>query len=115
MIKLNQNSTLTLFSIIVLSAILIMPTGAYAHLNHIAVTNDLNDACNPTTAGADHVIGDGAYNNICGGDGNDVLTGKSGGDHMFGGEGNDIMRGDSLNDYMDGGPGNDNINVVKNM
>ncbi|KUL34619.1 calcium-binding protein [Actinoplanes awajinensis] len=44
-----------------------------------------------------------------GGNGNDVLSGRSGKDMLIGGPGNDTLRGLAGNDYLDGGPGQDRL------
>ncbi|ASP35881.1 M10 family metallopeptidase [Labrenzia sp. VG12] len=58
-------------------------------------------------AGNDHIVGNGADNELHGNNGNDTLLGRGGKDRLFGGHGHDTLRGGDGNDILYGGTGKD--------
>ena len=59
--------------------------------------------------GNDTVTGNGAANDIRGGDGNDSLAGGGGDDTLRGGAGDDVLDGGAGDDDLRGGDGNDTL------
>jgi Ca2+-binding RTX toxin-like protein/subtilisin-like proprotein convertase family protein len=54
----------------------------------------------------DTIVGEGQFEHLMGGAGNDTLTGGQNSDKIEGGSGSDILRGDAGDDILDGGSGN---------
>jgi Ca2+-binding RTX toxin-like protein len=60
-------------------------------------------------AGNDHIFGEGGYDVLDGGIGDDYLYGGTGNDELYGQEGNDSLNGGSGDDIIDGGSGYDTV------
>jgi Ca2+-binding RTX toxin-like protein len=75
-------------------------------VSFVIVVEDLNDSVSIINS----PISFGVFNQISGGDGNDVLTGGPANEAITGGEGNDTLSGGLGNDHLDDGPGDDTVN-----
>ena len=76
----------------------------------VTVTGTLEHAIG--TRKDDTIIGNGAFNNLGGGDGDDVIRGNGGGDIFWGGRGADLLVGGSGNDHFAGGDGTDTVSYA---
>jgi Ca2+-binding RTX toxin-like protein/subtilisin-like proprotein convertase family protein len=57
------------------------------------------------TSNDDVIVGDGKFEHLLGGAGNDSLTGGANSDRLEGETGNDVLRGNGGDDYIEGGSG----------
>jgi RTX calcium-binding nonapeptide repeat (4 copies) len=71
--------------------------------------NQINGTNGNDTICSGNEQGDGASDQIAGGQGNDRLYGQAGNDSISGGPGNDTISGGPGDDVIAGGPGNDRI------
>ncbi len=97
-----------LLSIIVLAAILTVPSGIASAAPPINGTPD--DDFMVGTPGKDKINGQGGDDQILGLGGDDVLKGSGGQDLLEGGNGNDELTGGDGDDVLNGGLGNDDLN-----
>ena len=79
----------------------------FTQWDHVLEDHVENLTISDTVAASRIGTGNSLDNYIYGGDGHNILDGKSGADHLYGGQGNDILDGNSGADHLYGGQGND--------
>ncbi|MCA1246564.1 Ig-like domain-containing protein [Massilia sp. MS-15] len=93
-----------------------LPAGATLQLNHVDFAAIIGAVTLRGGEGRNHVVGDGASQNIflgaeddilLGGGGNDIISSAGGNDVLDGGDGDDIVVGGIGNDRLAGGAGDD--------
>jgi hypothetical protein len=93
-----------------------LPAGSVLNLNNVEFAAIVGTLTLRGGDGANHVVGDGASQNIMlgadddiisGGAGNDFIGSRGGNDRLDGGADNDLVAGGEGNDLLSGGTGND--------
>jgi len=103
---IRNNSIFTIFAIIAITSILMMPTGiAYGAKINGTPGNDIIVGTN----GKDTINGKGGNDIIFGEKGGDTIKGAGGQDAIFAGAGNDQVQGGMDNDFILGQDGNDDL------